>query len=664
MRSAFIGCIVVALVAAACADDDAAPVTTARPTLTASTSPTTLTVPGPDPVATTTTTGGDTTATTRATTTTTPPAVEPRRGGVVVIGMDSEPDSINPLVDGSASTARIAQLHMAGISDVSPDLELVPDLLVELPTVANGGLTVNEDGTMTVRYAIVPEARWSDDVPITGSDFEFTYEVIRDLEGYTPGHGGDADLYSQIVPESVVAGDSTFEFTMRAPTVQHELLFPVVLPRHQVSGTDFASAWNVAPWVSAGPFVLESWVRGLSMTFVRNPFYWKTDEPTGTTLPYLDRVVVRFYQDGLRAVDAFRVREVDVLAPPASDSVIGALAELTPEGVALYARPGLIWEQLAFQMGARNRNAGSLNDHLEFRRAVAHAIDRDAVAAELFGGRAVAADSYLEAYRPMAGEGAWAAYPYDPAEARRLLGEACVAEEIPCDIESPTVVLSTTSNGSLRSEVVTLIAPMLESIGLDVTVQLEDSALFFGESLTAGTFDVGVWAWAGGPGLAPLVQAHDLFDPDGAPPYGVNYQRWGTGAVEGAEPVATASGPVDVNQERSTVRNAATSGFGRLVDRMETEVDGEALLTLVAEAEAILADQVVFVPLFSRVWLGAIWADAVGGYVANPAVDTWNVETWYRLDLPESAPETADEAAGAVSGEQSGDETSGSDSGA
>ena len=64
-------------------------------------------------------------------------------------------------------------------------------------------------------------------------------------------------------------------------------------------------------------------------------------------------------------------------------------------------------------------------------------------------------------------------------------------------------------------------------------------------------------------------------------------------------------------------------------------MDTALLDTYLEEAEAILADQVVFIPLYQRLDPGAVWADSVSGYKHNPtqAGDTWNCEFWYRLDL-------------------------------
>jgi len=623
--------VVVLLLVGACADDDTASTTFPQTTATTRAATTVPTTSLPE----------ITTSTTRPIpTTTAPPAVEVRPGGSVTVGMRAEPTSLNPLVDGSPTARRIGELHLVGVSDVGPDGRRLPEVVVDLPTVGNGGLVLNEDGTMTVRFEIVSEAVWADGTAISGQDFAFTYETLAGLDGYDPGQGAEADLYSRIIPESIVAGDKSFEFTIDAPTVQHELLFDVLLPRHQVAGTDVTADWNEAPWVSGGPFVLESWERGSAMTFVRNDAYWRWDGD-GTQLPYLESLEVRFIPDATRLVDAFRVADVDVIAAPGAVSVIDALAEMTPSGVAVYTLPGPVWEQVSFQFGEKNRNPGSLNADVRFRRAVAHAVDRDAIAADLLGGYGRPMESYVEAYRPEASGSAWSVYGYDPEAARALVAEVCESRGLPCDIDPPIIELTTTAGSDTRARLADALKGMLASAGIGVRIELEAGSLFFGETLTAGTWDVGIWGWEGGPGLAPLVRVHDLWDAEGSPPYGLNYQRWGTAAVEGAEPVVTSSGSVDVNQGPSTVIDEHTERYAVLRDRLQQIVDEQALLSLVADAEALLAEQVVFLPLFARLWVGAVWADRMAGYVPNPLMDTWNVERWHRLDLPEAVAEVS-----------------------
>ena len=71
---------------------------------------------------------------------------------------------------------------------------------------------------------------------------------------------------------------------------------------------------------------------------------------------------------------------------------------------------------------------------------------------------------------------------------------------------------------------------------------------------------------------------------------------------------------------------------------MVTVTDREELERLVRRTEELLAEQAVILPLFARLWIGAVWLDEVGGYVPNSTIagDTWNIERWFRADRPDS----------------------------
>ena len=604
--------LVVALIAAACGgpDDAATTITTSV-----------VTTAGPT---TTTTTSSTLPATT---TTTTIVLAGPGHGGEVIIGDDQEPPTLNPFAAGGDNfiVTKVAQALHVGVLDVDGStLEIIPELITELPTVANGGLVVNGDGTMTVRYQIREEAVWANGVPISGDDLAFTYELLSDpaVAAATITRFTGENPYDLIVPGSVVVGEKTFEYRMVRPTVEWEALFEWVLPRADIEGTDFLNDWNTTPWVSGGPFVFESWAPGESIRLVRNENYWGVDPGTGLQLPYLDAVEFRFIPETSALIGAYRNREVDVMNPPPSISQIKALSELP--GTALDVRSGPIWEHINFQFGVNNRNADSLNRHVLFRRAFAHAIDRDALTEAVLEGVAPRIDSYLDAYTPGWSSGAWARYDHDPQKARDLMAELCAEVECPDPL---TVVYSTTSNGDARIRIANLLEEQLEAAGFAPVLDLEDSSIFFGTTLDRGTWDVGEWAWVGFPGLTGVVGVHDVFDPEAAPPEGQNFYRWGTPAVAGTEDGVYDQGPSLVSDEH-------TARFAELRDAMHATVDRDELLALVSEAEEILADQVVIIPLYSRLDLGVVWADEVGNFVHNPsqAGDTWNVAYWYRVD--------------------------------
>jgi peptide/nickel transport system substrate-binding protein len=556
---------------------------------------------------TTTTTQATTTTTGPLATTTTEPKVEHAYGGEVIVADDQEPPTLNQFIPGgdNAVVSRIGQAYLAGVQEISGyTLELIPELVTELPTVANGGVVVNEDGTMTVHYEIRDEAVWSDGEPITGEDFQYTLEVITD-----PDLPITRTTYEDIIASEHT--DKTFTYTLALPTAQYELIFGTILPKHAVEGTDFVADWNDTMWPSAGPFVFDEWAKGEYLSLVRNENYWKVDAETGQQLPYLDRVTFRFIPETESIINAFRAREVDVVQPPPATETIEALQALEPEGARVEVLSGPVWEHVNWQFGpgAIERNPNSCNEYLEMRQAMAHTIDRRVLTDEILAGQVEPMDSYVSAYSPVYSHDNWAVYDTDPAKAADYYAQAVAASGKEC-----SVVFTTTSNNDARVKMSELFVGMFEASGIPYENQLEDSQLFFGETLDNGKWDFGEWAWQGSPGLSGLVAAHDLFDPEAPPPEGGNYYRWGT--------------------TDSSVIDAASQRFAEIRDAVNATVDEEELQVLFAEGEAILADNLVILPLYARLVTAAVWEDEVGGYKHNPtqATDTWNIEEWYRTD--------------------------------
>jgi peptide/nickel transport system substrate-binding protein len=608
--AALIVVVALALLFAACGDDEGATSTTAPPTT--------------QPPATTTTAGTSTTAPT--TTTTAPQALKPY-GGEVIIGEDQEPPTLNQFAPGGDNfiVAKIAQGWNCGVQDVDGfTLEMIPDLVTELPTVANGGFTVNADGTETVRYQIREEAVWEDGTPISGEDFAFTYETIMD-----PDYPIAKGTYEDIIPESVVAGPKTFEFALAQPTVQAELIFGLILPKHQIEGTDFIGDYNDTGWLSCGPFKIDQWQKGEFVKLVRNENFWKTDPETGQQLPYLDAVVFRFIPETASLINAFKAREVDVINPPPSIAAIEDLQPLEAEGASVEVLSGQLWEHLNFQFGENRlgRNPESMNEFLLFRRAVAFAIDKQKIVDEILRGQVEPMSSYVDAYNPSVSSGAWDRYQHDPAQSCALVEQLCAEQDCGED-GRPHTVFTTTSNNDARVLLAELFVVMFDEACISYEAQLEDSSLFFGETQDFGRWDLGEWAWLGTPGFAGLVSWHDIMDPGLPPPDGQNYYRWGTLEVAGQ----TTEG---YNQGASSVIDENTARYAELRVLMNGTVDESLLAGYIAEAEEILADQVVIIPLYQRLDPGAVWADTIGGYKHNPtsAGDTWNIESWYRKDL-------------------------------
>jgi peptide/nickel transport system substrate-binding protein len=588
-----------ALVAAACGGDD-----------DAGTDETTAATEAPE---TTTTAAAEETTTTAAaeeTTTTAAASNEKKYGGEAIVADDQEPPTLNPYVPGGDNfiVSIIGQsYHRSPYQIDGFTLELIPELLTELPTTENGGVVVNDDGTMTVNYTIRDEAVWSDGIPISGDDFQFTVDTILN-----PDNQADMTTYEDIVASE--AGPKTFSYTLAAPTVLYELLFPNgIIPKHAVEGTDFVADWNETMWPSAGPFVFDSWQKGEFVKVVRNENYWKTDPETGQQLPYLDSVTFRFIPETESIINAFRAREVDIIQPPPATETIEALQALEPEGATVEVLSGPVWEHLNFQFGPARleRNENSANENLNYRRCVAHAVNKQVIVDEILAGQVEPLDSFLDTSVPSISTQAWAQYDYNVEGATAFCDTA--KEEL--GVDTLSTVFSTTSNNDARVKLSELFVDMFSAVGIEYENELEDSQLFFGETLDNGRWDLGEWAWVGSPGLSGAVSLYDLFDPEAPPPDGGNYYRWGT--------------------EDSVLQDENTARFAEIRDELNASVEEAVLVPLMQEGEQLLADQLVIIPLYARLVTAAVWGDEVGGFKHNPTnkSHTWNLEQWYRVDL-------------------------------
>ena len=424
----------------------------------------------------------------------------------------------------------------------------------------------------------------------------------------------------------MAAGDKTFAFTLPRPTIDYERLFGWVLPRHAVEGTDPVADWSSRPWPSAGPFRFLGWAEtgaapgstGSVAVFERNAAYWRTDA-AGRPLPYLDTASFRFVEGARNAIEGFSRGDYAAIALGDWPDVIDRLGSL--DGVVVAVGDGTIWEHLAFQFGANDRNRSSLNASADFRRAVAHAIDRDALAAEASWVNDGALGSFLDLSPVPVGIG-WDRYAYDPDLAASLIDDACAVAGRDCAAEPPVVVVTTTAEGSLRPEIGALVADMLDAVGCDARLAVEDAALFFGRTFARGDWDLGLWAWDLPAGASGVSRTLAYWDPEGPPPLGLNYQRWGTPAVTGQGE--------DFDQAASTVFGSATARYAALLEEMRATADRDGCWPSPPRPWRSSPTRSCSSPWRPGAAPSAWWGDSIAGPSRHPSRPlTWNLERWY-----------------------------------
>jgi peptide/nickel transport system substrate-binding protein len=247
------------------------------------------------------------------------------RGGNLVLADWEVPDSLDPIHATTANDLRIASLLFAPLWSLGPDLKAHPDLLREVPTVANGDIKARADGvSMTVDLKLKPGLRWSDGAPLTADDLIFTVEAIcsgafpaRDPSGFDHIASQERKSASEVIwhlgpRPSGACGLGANLASGLYPAL--EALGPRarLLPAHRLASIPPA-AWRTDPYfqhpdVVSGPFTFKDTVTGRLIDLAANPRY-AAGRQHGA---WLDGITYRFYNGKAGLIAGLQAGEADV----------------------------------------------------------------------------------------------------------------------------------------------------------------------------------------------------------------------------------------------------------------------------------------------------------------------------------------------------------------
>jgi len=420
-----------------------------------------------------------------------------------------------------------------------------------------------------ITYRLINGLTWSDGMPLTVDDSIYSYEIASDPS--TPLNRRVIDL-----TESYTALDSS-SLTWkgipgyRAGTPAAYFFLP--LPRHAWGGTSpaellTADAANRAP-LGWGPFVIESWTAGESITLTRNPNYFRASEG----LPRYDRITFRFLGDqpdnnlvALAEGICDVVDETTLL-----EEQLQSVRNMTiNEKIKMYVSLGPEWEHLDFGIVPASYDAGynlfsatrqDIFGDLRMRQAVASCIDRQTLINELLYNQSqipagffppdhplYAADLPQLPFDPAHGmqlldETGWIDHDSDPATPRQAAGAANVL-----DGTQLSLTYATTTD-RLRTATANRIAAMLGECGIKVTVQTQDAGALFspgpGGPLFGRNFDLAQFSWQSGTGSPCFLYTNQQIPTAENNWLGANITGWANSEFDAACQAALVTNPDD-----------------------------------------------------------------------------------------------------------------------
>jgi ABC-type transport system substrate-binding protein len=189
-----------------------------------------------------------------------PSSVDPVR-----IGFQSRIRSLNIFIDLTHQLRPFFENIWPTLFLIGPNLELIPNLATSMTSETHDDNPVVPEGHTRVIVDILPNATWSDGVPLTAEDVAYTvtYEYMSGAYG-NPAALGLGDLFTAYAPTSTRV---IFEYESESYWNQFKRATRYIIPKHIFDDEDGIgyedwNTWNPLfdfddPLVTCGPFVVD-----------------------------------------------------------------------------------------------------------------------------------------------------------------------------------------------------------------------------------------------------------------------------------------------------------------------------------------------------------------------------------------------------------------------
>ncbi len=291
------------------------------------------------------------------------------------ICLNMDPPTIDPRKSAEFCASTLNFLIYDGLTRIKPDGE------AELALAESYKLS--PDGRIYTFY--LRSAVWSDGVPITAHDFEYSWKKILTPQFGSPCphllfsiKNAEKSVKGEVPIESVgiqALDDRTLQVELENPTPYFLSLISFCnfypIPKHiELQNPSWQNSID-QKFVSSGPFKLVKWIRHQEIEVEKNPLYWDSGHV------FLPGIHIHIIPDEKTALQMFENREIDFISTVTTPLSIDDLAEFRKNG-SLQTTPmgGLLF--CTFNMDVFPFT------HQKVRKAFSYAIDRKSIIANLY----------------------------------------------------------------------------------------------------------------------------------------------------------------------------------------------------------------------------------------------------------------------------------------
>jgi peptide/nickel transport system substrate-binding protein len=333
-----------------------------------------------------------------------------KKGGHVIEGINSDPDSLNPMLAVNNVGVITNSLLFESLLGVGSTGDMEP-ALAELPTQSSDGLSYT--------FKLRPNLKWSDGTPITSDDVVFTFKLITAPE-YKAFNTFTRSLAEQYIASVTAPDSNTVVITTKQPYATFLFQFGArtqILPKHALGSLSAAAlntaGWNNAPDPVSGVFKLVKWTRGSQIEYARNPNYFGGQSN-------LDGYVIKVLQDAVALATAARTGDVDIAGQVEYSQIASLKASSNLKVESIQSDETTV---LGFQLRSNHASSAFFSDK-NVRQALSYALDRQKMLDAAEFGSAVLTDSVEPPMSFTIDPNVTPKYNYDPAKAGAMLDAA------------------------------------------------------------------------------------------------------------------------------------------------------------------------------------------------------------------------------------------------
>ena len=429
-------------------------------------------------------------------------------GTMTVAAGASGPKTFNPHRAAETSSTDVTDRIFEGLVTLHRDTGLV------MPKLARD-YEISEDGT-EVTFYLRRGVQWHDGEEFTADDVIFTFDVVYDVNVGSNSMSGLLIDGQPMQYEKI--DDYTVKFTLPRPhaPIMFSIGTPIV-PEHLL-GEAFREGRYHEMWgletpvediIGTGAWKIASYRIDQELVLVRNDNYYEFDE-AGNRLPYLNRVIFRYYASTDTSTLAFFSGEFDYIGIPANQYPEYVDREPMSRWSIIEAgpNPGTTFIVLNQNPSTVPEPKLSWFSDVRFRQALAHAVDKETILDMAMNGKGYIQHSPINMRNSFFLKEDIKTYPYDLDEAHRKLeaaGYTLGADGVRRDPQGNPIEFDLITNPGVPVRQISgeLFQEDMAALGIKVNFQLIDFNVVV-EKLTS-TFE-----WD-----AILIGLTGTFDPNG-----------------------------------------------------------------------------------------------------------------------------------------------------